>query len=358
MEAVNVGGVFDGAIENVKSFQQVNEDVLYALEQTGQAAYDNLNKMASEGLAIGKVAGFVQQAKDLLAELSGEGDAKPKAIQPFTDANIKQTKDNAKKLKETVDAAYKALDEIWYEQNTTEYERLNDWYLQQQELFVDNEEALTKAKEVYLNKRQVLIDKDHKKEIADRKKLDAQKKQLDDLRIQTTQNTLGQLASVAQAFGKKGFRIYKALSIAQATIGALQGFGRTMGEYAYPYNLILAAVSLAAGMVNVAKISGWSYPSAHGGLDYVPKEQTYLLDRGERVLSPNQNKDLVQFLGNQEPENVGEQNNYVTVHVLENATSADMLMDMSKEDWNQVVEDKIIPSLNSLAQIGLKPVYS
>ena len=63
-------------------------------------------------------------------------------------------------------------------------------------------------------------------------------------------------------------------------------------------------------------------------------------------------------MGNQEPENVREQNNYVTMHVLENATSSDALMDMSKEDWDQIVEDKVIPSLNSLAQIGLKPVYS
>ena len=35
---------------------------------------------------------------------------------------------------------------------------------------------------------------------------------------------------------------------------------------------------------------------AHGGLDYVPKESTYLLDKGERVLSPNQNQDLNNFM--------------------------------------------------------------
>jgi len=35
---------------------------------------------------------------------------------------------------------------------------------------------------------------------------------------------------------------------------------------------------------------------AHGGLSNVPKEGTYLLDKGERVLSPNQNDDLKSFL--------------------------------------------------------------
>ena len=51
-----------------------------------------------------------------------------------------------------------------------------------------------------------------------------------------------------------------------------------------------------ATAANVAAISG----IAHGGLDYVPSESTYLLDKGERVLSPNQNRDLTEFLnGNQ-----------------------------------------------------------
>lgn len=37
---------------------------------------------------------------------------------------------------------------------------------------------------------------------------------------------------------------------------------------------------------------------AHGGMDYIPSESTFLLDKGERVLSPRQNKDLTSFLAN------------------------------------------------------------
>lgn len=36
--------------------------------------------------------------------------------------------------------------------------------------------------------------------------------------------------------------------------------------------------------------------AAHGGLNFVPREQTMLLDRGERVLSPAQNRDLTDFI--------------------------------------------------------------
>jgi TP901 family phage tail tape measure protein len=53
-----------------------------------------------------------------------------------------------------------------------------------------------------------------------------------------------------------------------------------------------AAFALAQTLAGVSKAAG----AAHGGLDFVPKEATYLLDRGERVLSPKQNRDFTKFL--------------------------------------------------------------
>ncbi|NIP50487.1 MAG: hypothetical protein GWN94_00610, partial [Phycisphaerae bacterium] len=53
-----------------------------------------------------------------------------------------------------------------------------------------------------------------------------------------------------------------------------------------PIPEIAAAAALASGLAQVASIAAQKPPAAHGGLDYVPKEQTYLLDRGERVISP------------------------------------------------------------------------
>ncbi|GFZ63707.1 hypothetical protein PSE10B_02290 [Pseudomonas amygdali pv. eriobotryae] len=35
---------------------------------------------------------------------------------------------------------------------------------------------------------------------------------------------------------------------------------------------------------------------AHNGMDNIPKEGTWLLDGGERVLNPNQNRDLTKYL--------------------------------------------------------------
>ncbi|MCD8556018.1 MAG: hypothetical protein LRY59_05225 [Bacteroides graminisolvens] len=51
----------------------------------------------------------------------------------------------------------------------------------------------------------------------------------------------------------------------------------------------MAAAAIAAATSSLAGI-------AHGGMDYIPQESTFLLQKGERVLSPNQNRDLTNYL--------------------------------------------------------------
>ncbi|HBO6772069.1 TPA: tape measure protein [Pseudomonas aeruginosa] len=58
-----------------------------------------------------------------------------------------------------------------------------------------------------------------------------------------------------------------------------------------------AAAAAAATAPMVAGVSSAAFGGiAHGGIDNIPKESTWLLDAGERVLSPNQNRDLTAFL--------------------------------------------------------------
>ena len=42
---------------------------------------------------------------------------------------------------------------------------------------------------------------------------------------------------------------------------------------------------------------------AHDGIDNIPKEGTWLLDGGERVLNPQQNKDLTNYLSQAQQSN-------------------------------------------------------
>ena len=64
---------------------------------------------------------------------------------------------------------------------------------------------------------------------------------------------------------------------------------------------VFAALSYASTAAKIASIIATPIPSggaAHGGLENVPKEQTYLLDKGERVLSPRQNVDITNKVTN------------------------------------------------------------
>ncbi|OSR21472.1 phage tail tape measure protein, partial [Pseudomonas savastanoi pv. retacarpa] len=57
----------------------------------------------------------------------------------------------------------------------------------------------------------------------------------------------------------------------------------------------LAAAAATAPMVAAVSSSALA-GMAHNGMDNIPKEGTWLLDGGERVLNPNQNRDLTKYL--------------------------------------------------------------
>lgn len=98
---------------------------------------------------------------------------------------------------------------------------------------------------------------------------------------------------------KTAFKAYKAFSIGQALIKTYES---ATGAYAAlaPIPVVGPALGAAAAAAAVAMGLGQvrmiqqQQPAgiAHGGLDYVPSESTYVLQRGERVLSPRQNVEI------------------------------------------------------------------
>ena len=74
--------------------------------------------------------------------------------------------------------------------------------------------------------------------------------------------------------------------------------------------------------------------AAHGGLDYVPAEQTYKLQRGERVVSPKQNEDLTSFL---EGGGMSGSGTTVTINVEEDGLYSDRTIRKLADALNRVV---------------------
>lgn len=186
--------------------------------------------------------------------------------------------------------------------------------------------------------------------LQDMRSLESFQAQSQSTRLQMLTGFLGNVTQATKTFGKDSFGVTKALGIAEATIGAYLSFNRTMGAYPYPINAALAGISLATSLVQVAHIASTSSGIAHGGLDYVPKEQTYLLDRGERVLSPKQNRDLTAFLENRDRGAVTIEN--VWIEILPNVTDAGALNSLDERSLRDFVEDRLLAALRELRLAG------
>ncbi len=91
----------------------------------------------------------------------------------------------------------------------------------------------------------------------------------------------GNIAKAAQAFGKKGFKVWKAMSMAQALVDT---YSSAVGAYKAMVGLpvigpglaiVAAGAAMAAGMANVAMISKQKYQeAAEGGLMKGPSHST------------------------------------------------------------------------------------
>ncbi|WP_252962959.1 hypothetical protein [Psychrobacter sp. PSP] len=134
-------------------------------------------------------------------------------------------------------------------------------------------------------------------------------------RVAIQQSAFGSMTSIAAMFFGESSRMHQAAFIMERTYATQKALMNVKETYSNTFNAIsaipligpyiampMAAAASAIQVAQAAGIGSISVPSvagiAHGGLDNVPEEATYLLQKDERVLSPKQNKDLVKFMAN------------------------------------------------------------
>ncbi|QHB89521.1 transglycosylase SLT domain-containing protein [Acinetobacter baumannii] len=117
---------------------------------------------------------------------------------------------------------------------------------------------------------------------------------------------MGALLGEQSAGYKAMFAMSKAFAIAQAIINAPKTFSDVYASvaaipYVGPYLApVMAGAAVAVQLAQVAQIKSTNLTGmAHDGIDYVPQEGTWLLNKGERVLNPQQNRDFTNFLSSQ-----------------------------------------------------------
>jgi hypothetical protein len=156
----------------------------------------------------------------------------------------------------------------------------------------------------------------------------------------------------ASKLGTTSSLVYATAFLDSASLGPI-------GLAAAPAVAAASVATMLAG-ATVSKGTGaavGSTPAAHGGLDYVPSETTYLLDKGERVLSPRQNTDLTSFLDNQGGGS-GMVIQNLTIHVLENATNVDAFTRMDKIELRNTLGQPVVDALNEMFGIGVRPDFA
>lgn len=137
--------------------------------------------------------------------------------------------------------------------------------------------------------------------------------QLKNTRVAIQENAFGAMTSIAGMFFGENSRMQQAAFIMERTYAVQKALMNVKETYSNTFNALSAIPligpyiampgAVAASAIQVAQAAGigsMAAPSvagiAHGGLDNVPAEATYLLQKDERVLSPKQNKDLVKFM--------------------------------------------------------------
>ncbi|KQD89152.1 replication protein [Acinetobacter baumannii] len=144
---------------------------------------------------------------------------------------------------------------------------------------------------------------------------------------------LEQSVGKSNALYKTMFFASKAASIAQAIVNTEEGATKALAQGG-AYGSVLAGVVRATGYASVGIMAAQTIQGmAHNGIDNIPREGTWLLDGGERVLNPQQNKDLTNYLNNRQ--NGSSEGN---VQISQQITFADGSASVNTQGQKQIAE--------------------
>ncbi|HEI3534989.1 TPA: hypothetical protein SI383_000436 [Escherichia coli] len=188
------------------------------------------------------------------------------------------------------------------------------------------------------------------------KRMAAIEKKYADARQSIADDMYGGFAAAMTLFGQENtkamqmaFNAHKAFSIGQATVNMWTAATEAWND---PTNvttgqkIAAAALAVSQNMGNIANIKSTNVSGmAHDGIDNIPREGTWLLDKGERVVDQRTNGDLKDFLsaqksggGNSQPIEVN-----APLNINGNVNSSDkMVMEAIKRHAKlvaQAVED-------------------
>lgn len=139
--------------------------------------------------------------------------------------------------------------------------------------------------------------------------------------LHTQQQLFEGMSGLVGAFAGKSagayrslFAISKGFQLAQTIMASKAAIAQAWSSAPFPANLGAVAAAVAETGVLTAAIQSVSMKGmAHDGIDNIPREGTWLLDKGERVVDKRTNADLKAYLS-QKNRGVGNRVNHVVVN--------------------------------------------
>lgn len=251
----------------------IEKQRLKDLQKIRQAMYEAISNPLAEMQSIGFNA-------------SAQASLSPKDFQQWQLGNEHQA--GYSQLADSFLLSQKAISENELINETEKYAQLQSIY----EAYLQNKSELSA---VYAKQEQDLVQSQH----------DAQMSIWQDL-LTRTGTIFNDMASMVKETSGESSAAYKAMflvnqgiSMAQALINTEVAATKAMAEGGMIAGIPMATAIRALGYASVGMIAAQTITGmAHDGIDNIPKEGTWLLDGGERVLNPQQNKDLTNYLKN------------------------------------------------------------
>ncbi|WP_244782458.1 transglycosylase SLT domain-containing protein [Acinetobacter sp. F-1] len=302
--------------ERVKAENEANQKIILAR----QNAFAMMN---------GPLGAMVQMG----VEASARASMKPEEYQRWQMGNEQQ--DGYSQLADNLYSAREGIQNDEYTTDTEKYAKLNEAY----KTYLDSKKALSES---YSKQEQDLAQAQYEGQLSLWGNLLGQ-----------AQNTWSQMTQAVKDSEGEQSGAFKAMFLAQqmfamgsALISTHLAATQVAADATIPFfgaKIAASKAMLAMGYANVGLIAGQTIAGmAHDGIDNIPKEGTWLLDKGERVVDSRTNADLKNYLANQNSGGI----NFTQTIVIQSdgSTKTDNQGDMKQ--FGSMIETAVVSVIN------------
>lgn len=278
--------------ERVKAENEANQQIILAR----QNAFAMMN---------GPLGAMVQMG----VEASARASMKPEEYQRWQLGNEQQ--DGYSQLADNLYSAREGIQNDEYTTDTEKYQQLEQAY----EVYLQNKAALSEA---YNKQEQDLAKAQYESQLSLWGNLLGQAQNTWSQMTQAVKDSAGEQSGAYKAM----FLMQQMFAIGSALVSTHLAATQVAADATIPFfgaKISASKAMLAMGYANVGLIAGQTIQGmAHDGIDNIPKEGTWLLDKGERVVDSRTNGDLKNMIANQKN---GGGDVHISVHVTDSGVT-------------------------------------